>query len=537
MAQLTRVTETLITFKSKLAGAISRLLESKLTETVSVGDFGSLSPDATQAFQKAVISGASVITVPSGQYNVHDLTVPDGVVLKATGKGGATIKFTGDLYYPLRLGSYSKVKGLTLDFSTATNVDKAIFIENKQGSEVTGNSIIGPTTGHTIYADGSGMTGTMYKQIKVHDNYITSGQGAGVYIYGVKEFIVSDNKLHGVGDGILATGPTRIRCSSEIVNNVVMDSSGQGVATMLITNARDQQAYEGLVVSGNRIARAKANGIIIQSDLTVCEGNVVTDSGTTTSHQGILVNANGVTVGGNIVRHNTGVGIDMGNCRKSTVVGNLVEENGWLGIEVNRCEQVTVMGNVLNLNLSGKATSNTELQAAILCHEGSGGYPFSGENKDITIVGNTINGGDGQDYAIYTDAGSYKITIGDNTCRASGIKEDIVCDNVDVMASNNSTRWSPSGSARASIESGGVVKVSGVDGFVAVNGTGDVNQILPKYGKIPDGATLRLLAINGLTLKTGAGTNISLQADVVLAANQSYLLWWNKFANVWVKAA
>lgn len=533
---LQRLSSSLIKHKGNiLADLLSKLLN-QFSGEVSVLDFGAKGDgvsDDTAAFNAAIAANAKVIHVPTGTYLVHSTTLPDGVTLTSK-DNSSIIKFTGDVYFPLRVGSNTVVDGLTLDFSGCSQSDKAIFGESTQGTCITRCKVIGAPTGHTLYLDGTKFSGNFYYPNKVIGNYITGGLGAGVYINGVKEFEVASNKLHGTGDGISIGGKTRIRSQSKITNNTVMDSGGQGISTLLISNARDTQAYEGLIVTGNTVVRAKANGIVIQSDLTVCADNVVTDCGKQTAHQGILVNANGVTCNTNVVRNNAGVGIDFGNCRKCSAVGNVVEENGWIGIEVNRCEQVTVHGNILNLNFKGKSSQQGDLQAAILCHEGDGGYTFTGENKDITITGNTINAGEGQTYAIFTDAGSYKITISDNTCRNAGKVEDIVVGNKDVVVGDNITRWSPAGTPARAVIEGETIRINSASHFVAVNGTGNVQEIVAKEGAIPAGMTLRILAIESFTLKSGA--NVSIGNNVVLSKNQSYLLWYNPFVNKWVSA-
>lgn len=533
---LQRLSSSLVKYKGTILSDLLSKILNKFSGEISVLDFGAKGDglsDDTASFNAAIAAGAKIIHVPTGVYLVHNLVLPEGVTLFSK-DNSSIIKFTGDSYFPLRVSTNTVVDGLTLDFSSCLQSDKAIFGESTQGTCIVRCKVIGAPTGHTIYFDGTKFSGRFYYPNKVLGNYITGGLGAGVYIKGVKEFEVSSNKLHGTGDGISIGGTTRIRSQSKITNNTVMDSGGQGIATLLISNARDTQAYEGLIVTGNTVVRAKANGIVIQSDLTVCADNVVTDCGKQTSHQGILVNANGVTCSSNVVRNNAGVGIDLGNCRKCSVIGNIVEENGWIGIEVNRCEQVTVHGNILNLNFKGKSSSQGDLQAAILCHEGNGGYQFTGENKDISIVGNTINGGDGQTYAIFTDAGSYKIVVSDNTCRNAGKVEDIVTGHNDVIVKDNITRWTPAGTpARASIE-GETLRINGCTSFVAVNGAGNVQEIIAKEGKIPAGSTLRLLAIEGFTLKSGK--NVSIAGDVALSKNQGYTLWYNPFVSKWVSA-
>lgn len=77
MARLTRVTDWLVKYKSKLTGAIERLLQDKLDDVISVKDFGALGDgvsDDTAAFVAAFNASRSVY-VPAGDYKVTDLVL------------------------------------------------------------------------------------------------------------------------------------------------------------------------------------------------------------------------------------------------------------------------------------------------------------------------------------------------------------------------------------------------------------------------------------------------------------------------------
>lgn len=108
MAKLTRVTDMLITVKSKVANAITRLLEDKLMDSISVRDFGAkgdynpttgVGTDDTDSFQSCINFAASlgnrrnggypIIRIPSGNYLIDGyLTIPSAV--------GFGIEFVGD---------------------------------------------------------------------------------------------------------------------------------------------------------------------------------------------------------------------------------------------------------------------------------------------------------------------------------------------------------------------------------------------------------------------------------------------------------
>ncbi|QJD54752.1 putative lyase superfamily protein [Pseudomonas phage MR4] len=82
MAKLTRVTDYFVTVKLKLAGAISRLLENKLEDIISVKDFGAVGDgvhDDTAAIQAAINSlypAGGILYLPRGAYSISsELTV------------------------------------------------------------------------------------------------------------------------------------------------------------------------------------------------------------------------------------------------------------------------------------------------------------------------------------------------------------------------------------------------------------------------------------------------------------------------------
>lgn len=90
---LQRLGSSLVTFKSKLAGAISRSLAEKLEDTISVKDFGAKGDgvsDDTNAI-KLALAVASVnklkVNLPEGRYRVREtLTIPEGVSLVGAGR-------------------------------------------------------------------------------------------------------------------------------------------------------------------------------------------------------------------------------------------------------------------------------------------------------------------------------------------------------------------------------------------------------------------------------------------------------------------
>ena len=104
MAKLTRVTDAFVYVKSKLAGAIQRLLEDKMTDTLSIKDFGAVGDgihDDTDAIEAAFAAAKNKFGViaPSGRYRVTR-EIPVDYALVLIGEGGNGFKGTNSSHNP-----------------------------------------------------------------------------------------------------------------------------------------------------------------------------------------------------------------------------------------------------------------------------------------------------------------------------------------------------------------------------------------------------------------------------------------------------
>lgn len=537
LTMLTRVLTKFVDTYNGVAGFVSRGLDTWLGERLSITDFGANPANAsnTAAIQSALNSGKKRLFVPAGVYVTGALTVPDDVTLYGEGAtsvfkfmntGGATA---------VTMNDYSAVHSLTLDVSDASNTAPATTQAlGKQGVIIKDVTAKG-AKGHTFVFNDTGVS-AVKKYNRVQGCTVVGAAGAGVYLYNAHEVRIVDNDLTNCGDGVTGQGNVRVNGNIYVTGNHVHNNAGNGIVFGLMTEAADQQAYAHVHITDNIVVQNGMNGIACQADLSVVEHNTVRGNGTQIYHQGVLVNANGVSVTSNIITDNAGVGIDFGDCRKCSATANLIEGNGWLGIEVNSCEQTTVTGNVLNLNFSGKAPA--DLQAGILLHKGNGGYPFPGDNNNNTVSGNTIRSGDGQQYAILVaDTGSYDNVIVGNTCKTAGYADDIVSRSPDIRASCNITRWDPLGLARATL-TGGVVSIPSIADVVQVNGSGSIGTInIDNGGAFVKDRTVRIKSVNGCVVESsgGSGGNIFLGGTpVTLTAGQSILLY-SDGSGGWVK--
>lgn len=475
----------------------------------------------------AAASGRKVIFEAGKEYEIETVTVtaPWEGLSKLKRKPGTT----ADMIIVSNNGS---LKSLTIDgrADTVSVAANTVYIMASTRFDIDGIKVTN-TPGHAI--TGVGLPDTFapsrIMNCEVDGDPNPSAQastGSGIYLYNAKNVDVLNNKTSRKNGGILAQGNNRNVAKLRISGNQVSNNHGGGLSLVLISEAADQQAYEKIFITENKVFGNGGTGIAAQCDLSIVEKNIVYANGSQTYHQGILVNANGVTVGSNIITDNAGVGIDFGDCRKCAAAANIIEGNGWIGIEVNSCEQMTVTGNILNANFKGKA--GADLQAGILVHKGNGGYPFLGDSKDITITGNAIRGGDGQQYAILiADSNCYSITVVGNACKNAGLLDDIVTRSNNVRIHSNDTRWDPLGLARVTISSG-TINIPSVADVVSINGsTSVVNVQIADGGAFVKDRTVRLRAETGFTLENSGGTsgNLFIGSSKILAAGETVRIW------------
>lgn len=480
-----------------------------------------------QANDFAASLGRTLLFEAGRTYEVETVTVTS----PWEGKGELKRK-SGSTADMIVVATNGSMKGLKIDGGADTVTEAANTIMINAASRFDLDSLkISNTPGHAITAkdlpDTFAPSRIMGCEVDGDPNPSAQATtGSGIYLYNAKNVDVINNRVSSKSDGILGQGDKRNVAKLRISGNQLNNNYGGGIGLVLISEAEDKQAYEKVIITENKVFGNTGGGIAVQCDLCTVSNNIVYANGSETYHQGILVNANGVSVSGNIITDNSGVGIDFGDCRKCSATANHIEGNGWIGIEVNSCDDMTVTGNVLNRNFHGKTAG--DLQAAILVHKGNGGYPFLGDSKNIAITGNVINGGDGQQYAILiADTNCYNVTVVGNACKFAAHLDDIVSRSSDVIIHSNNTRWDPLGTARATITSGGV-NIPSVADAVQINGTGSVISVLiSEAGAFIKDRTVRLVAVSGFTLENSGSTtgNLFIGASVVLAAGDSISLW------------
>ncbi len=505
---------------------------SRINSVVPVESFRTSGLNDQQVIQAANDYAASVgraLLFESGKtYTVTTVTAT------CSWKGKGKIKrVSGSTSDMVIVGNGGSLKDISIDGSadTLSTAANTVYVNSNSRFDLDG-LIFTNTPGHTIVVQNTPLTFAPSRilNIKIEGGGTSSVQasaGAGLYLYNALNVHVSGNEITKKANGILCQGNKRNSARLSFTDNTIYKNYGGALGLVLMSEAADQQAYEKVIVTNNHCYDNGDTALAIQCDLSVVSNNIITGNGTQTYHQGVLVNANGVIVTSNTITGNGGVGIDFGDCRKCSATANHIEENGWIGIEVNSCEQVTVTGNVLNRNFRGK--TGADLQAAILVHTGNGGYPFLGDTKNITISGNTVGSGDGQQYAILVaDTNCYNVVVTGNNCKLVGLVDDIISRSSDVICRANNTRWDPMGASRATVASN-AISIPSVADTVQVNGTGSVLSIkILNSGAFIKDRYVRIYSINGMTLENSGPSstgNLFLGSSIVLSAGDSVRLW------------
>lgn len=170
MAKLTRVTDWLVKVKSRLTGAVERLLEDKLNDTVSVKDFGAKGDgitDDTQAFAAASAASPQGVYVPDGTYllpeDINGRFYGSGKRIKVIGDGGIPFTNVAQSHSNLILG-YDAAK----DYTDEGKGNQLVLLGPSSGRNLTTgtNSIVvgvGGLSGDTLedaLTDKSPFTGT-----------------------------------------------------------------------------------------------------------------------------------------------------------------------------------------------------------------------------------------------------------------------------------------------------------------------------------------------------------------------------------------
>ena len=136
------------TFTSKAAGSISRPVVDKLSDWVSIKDFGAKGDGVTNdsaAIALALSSGAAVIYCPAGIYLTNTLALPSNIKMYGDGIGNTIFKLNSgqntNLFYS-NSGTYISLEEMTLDGNKAGNSSPAVNSGNGLSCTSSSNVIL-----------------------------------------------------------------------------------------------------------------------------------------------------------------------------------------------------------------------------------------------------------------------------------------------------------------------------------------------------------------------------------------------------------
>jgi hypothetical protein len=392
-----RVTGASVTdFLQSGTGAVIRNFRDKLSETVSVKDFGAVGDgvtDDTAEIQAAVdaMAGVGAVFFPAGTYLGY-INVPDNTVLYGEGESSIIRLPTGanraaiqsldtsggnDNVQIFRLQVDGNKSGQSNLIAIGINIDGACKNWLVTQCKITN------TYGHGIQGRGGGVpaNSAVADNIRIIDNYFFSCGNPEAGANG-RESIYFNQVQY-----------------AEIIGNTIDESGRQSIA--MEGSATQPTATRKIIVSNNIIRNALAGGVDDEANNGgefIFTNNVIYDC------PGAAVRASGATgntvVANNVIR-NVGTGIDLQNVQtlgatSLVVANNIIETTSGNGIFIVAFSYVTVTGNSVrnagdyglrttgDPNISCKITNNTFDTTTNI------GMLIARECESLQVSGNTI---------------------------------------------------------------------------------------------------------------------------------------------------
>jgi hypothetical protein len=343
----------LVTYSPPFTGAVDTTVEAKLSESVSVKDFGAVGDgvtDDTDAIQAAINSSSSVIRIPEGDYKITDKNGAYGILISATNKTiiGDGLEVANLIYTSSATNrpaisvtaSDVHIKGIRID-GTANATKSAQTTANCNGITFTNASecsvrfcqIIGGHYGLHFDND-TGSYGSNDHNI-AEGNILRNFQSTGFIAQQAQYLLVQGNDAKDCkSDGFkIAEGTRRSRILGNTSRN--NDRDGFDVYDGFIESVLDGNVAEGNTFYGYEI-KGTSDGTDFVVRNSVFSNNVAEGNGVSGTYSGFsIISVRNCSFDGNIAISNTASGFAFNTVQGCVVTGCLASRNTQHGFDLS----------------------------------------------------------------------------------------------------------------------------------------------------------------------------------------------------------
>ena len=535
-------------FTPPSAGA-ARTQDSRNTDWVNATDYAGVdktgSTESTAGLTTAISDSASLgrgLMLPCGVYLTDNVPIVANARIQSAQPGCATLKRKNSAsgHYAASANSAHDfvISGIILDANGANNAGNpgtALSVTNSYHFQIGGiqtqggNSTDGANYGVGAFISGcqdgsqgtsSSITGSTFIGASGDSTKLT-----GLLIQRCSNLRVEGNVSYGHSQGGIAlTDPTIPVPTSPTSSNVSITknqvySNGIGIDVAGFTagygiggapiGSQSNFVNANIVVADNIITGNSFYGCLLQANGLTVSGNLIQGNGTNMTYGGCAVSAQRFTVSDNTVIGNSYYGLDVGGSWNGIVTGNTIRQNGKtigqaVGLNVGATVGVTVGANDVGDN--GGSSGGWEVLASALDGSGPGNYfPWLGSGLNINGLRVSITN---------SAMGGISITNGWNSLSIQSVMIDnavgsahpldvwsagpaTLISNVGIRGTNGA--WSPAiASASTVVVPDGVTNVE-------ISGTATINSIYTTSQNALNGGLLQITPSNmGANYTAGA---------------------------------